>query len=211
MESQQEVGICRMNRLVSVIIPAYNASRTIVRALESVLGQEYEPLEVLIVDDASTDGTGEIVRRFTDRRVRLIKLDTNRGAAGARNVGIHAAQGEYIAFLDADDIWLPSKLSCQTRVMEQDEQITLVTSDSLWLSHSGELLRRDHERDAPASGPEAWKMLLAYTFITTPTVLARRRDLVDLGGFSGDLPVGEDQDLWIRLLRKVRLAWCLRF
>src|SRR5579864_8016045 len=96
---------------VTVLIPAFNAAVTIRRAIDSALGQSYRNLEVVVVDDGSRDTTSEIVASYARDDVRLIRLSSNQGASGAVNEGIAAAQGEYVAFLDADDEWLPTKLA----------------------------------------------------------------------------------------------------
>jgi glycosyltransferase involved in cell wall biosynthesis len=110
----------KANRLVSVVIPAYNREKTIMKALSSVGGQTYQNVEVIVVDDCSSDRTVEVVREAKYRiPVRVIALDRNQGPATARNVGIDAARGEYVAFLDSDDWWLPDKLFDQVNLLEQ--------------------------------------------------------------------------------------------
>lgn len=99
--------------LVSVIIPTYNSEKYINRSLKSVLEQSYKELQVIIVDDGSTDSTQEIVKTFNDSRVEYVKFEKNKGANYARNKGIELAKGKYITFLDADDEWLPTKVECQ--------------------------------------------------------------------------------------------------
>lgn len=109
----------RHEPLVSVVIPAYNREATIARAIDSVLCQSLGDLELIVVDDASTDRTCEVVAGISDPRVRLLRHDTNRRAAAARNTGIRAARGRYVAFLDSDDEWLPDKLAVQVADLEQ--------------------------------------------------------------------------------------------
>jgi teichuronic acid biosynthesis glycosyltransferase TuaG len=107
--------------LVSVIMAAFNSTETLAESVQSVLSQTYRNWELLIVDDASTDDTLSIARRFEgqDERIRVIPLDQNSGVANARNVGIRNARGQFLAFLDSDDIWLPEKLSIQIDFMDQ--------------------------------------------------------------------------------------------
>lgn len=109
--------------LISVIIPAYNCELTLPATLDSILNQTHEMLEILIVDDCSVDGTAAVAKDYAakDSRVRYIGLTENSGAAVARNTGIDNAKGEYIAFLDADDTWLPSKLSAHLLFMEEND------------------------------------------------------------------------------------------
>ena len=104
--------------MISVIIPTYNREKTLMRAIESVLNQTYRDLELIISDDCSTDHTAELVRGIDDSRVRYICLPSNQGACAARNAGIDSARGEYIAFQDSDDAWLPEKLEKQLAAME---------------------------------------------------------------------------------------------
>jgi glycosyltransferase involved in cell wall biosynthesis len=184
--------------MTSVVIPAYNAAATIERAIRSVLIQD-EPIEIVVVDDGSTDETAGMVRSFTDERIVVLRSEANRGAAAARNLGIAWSRGKYVAFLDADDAWRPDKLAIQVKMMERDPGLVLCTCDSVFVGPSGEIRRRSHAYRPPVSGPDAWRALLTYSFIATPTVLARRDDLVALGGFNEALPVAEDLDLWIRL------------
>lgn len=110
------------NELVSIIMPAYNAEKYIEEAIESVIEQTYETWELIVVDDASTDGTAAIAQAFADqdKRIRLIRLLANGGVANARNVAIKNAQGRYLAFLDSDDLWLPEKLEKQIRFMQDN-------------------------------------------------------------------------------------------
>src|SRR5690625_2675360 len=99
--------------LVSVIIPVYNRENVILRAISSVLTQSYENIEVIVVDDASSDNTARVVAQVDDPRLRIIRRCSNYGAAAARNVGIGASVGQYLAFLDSDDYWLPDKIRQQ--------------------------------------------------------------------------------------------------
>jgi len=103
---------------VSVVVPAYNRERLILHALNSVLAQTFADFEILAVDDGSTDGTIQAIQSCTDPRIRCLRHEKNRGAAAARNTGIQAARGEYVAFLDSDDEWLPHKLERQTAALD---------------------------------------------------------------------------------------------
>jgi len=123
---------------VSVIIPTYNRAHLVGRAIQSVLDQTYKDFEIIVVDDGSTDNTEEIVNGFGDHRIRYIRHKENRGAAAARNTGIKAARGEYIAFQDSDDEWLPEKLEKQIRVFETaPPEVGVVYTDMLRISENG--------------------------------------------------------------------------
>lgn len=184
---------------VSVVIPAYNSSATLARALDSAISQTVPPFETIVVDDCSADDTVAIAQRYADRGVRVLPLATRSGAAGARNEGIKAARGELIAFLDSDDQWLPTKLEKQLRVMNSDENLSLVSCAATLFAPDGRNLGDLYGGHAPTVGPDAWKALLVTNFIATPSVLARRDKLMALGGFDRSLKIGEDQDMWIRL------------
>ena len=107
------------NPLVSVVIPSYNSGKFISETLKSVSSQTYEEIEIIVVDDCSTDNTIEIIKKHNDPRLVLIQLEKNKGVANARNVGIANSKGTYIAFVDSDDVWIKDKLKKQIKIMEQ--------------------------------------------------------------------------------------------
>jgi glycosyltransferase involved in cell wall biosynthesis len=185
--------------LVSVIIPALNAAATLGRALDSVAAQTYRHWEAIIVDDGSSDDTAALVERRGDPRCRIIRRTTRGGPSRARNDGIAAAQGTLIALLDADDEWLPEKLTAQVAALAQHPAATLVVCDMQAVYEDGAVGSSVFTRQAPSAGPEAWKALLASSFIGTSSVLAPRDLVRGIGGFNESLAVGEDQDLFIRL------------
>ena len=156
-------------------------------------------MEVIVADDCSTDATREVVRQLQDPRIAFLPSSVNCGAASTRNRGIRHATGTYVAFLDADDEWLPGKLSRQVHLMEQHPNACVATCDCLFFDGSGLPKETFFQQRIPCDGENAWQALLAYNFVQTSTVLARKADLEELGGFSEALPTGEDQDLWIRL------------
>jgi glycosyltransferase involved in cell wall biosynthesis len=200
---------CRKEEIqVSVVIPAFNAATTIARALDSVRSQDGVGAEIIVIDDASTDNTTEVVRAAirTGENITLLQLPTNSGASAARNAGIRLARGRYLAFLDADDIWLPGKLLRQIMVIETDPAITLVSCNSQQASSDGKVLKEGHVNRPPIQGPDAWKTLLVYNFVPTPTVLTRTALVRELGGFDENLAVGEDLDLWIKLATRGKVA-----
>ena len=183
--------------IVTVVIPAHNAARTISRALNSVLAQRTVPLQIIVVDDCSTDDTASIVASGFPH-VEIIRSPVQLGAAAARNLGISHARAELLAFLDADDEWLPTKLDAQVAAIQKHDGIALVSCDAVRVDADGHEHALYPDRP-PAVGPDAWKTLLAYTFVATSSVLTRTALVRELGGFPPALPVAEDQDLWIRL------------
>jgi glycosyltransferase involved in cell wall biosynthesis len=193
---------------VSVIIPAFNAADTIVRAIDSVREQNMPSLEIIVIDDGSVDRTVEVVTaNIRDgENIRLIRMEKNSGVSAARNAGIRAAQGKFLAFLDADDIWLPEKLRKQLEIMAKDSSVTLVSCNSRLISESGTPLKVGHLNRPPVEGLNAWKTLLMYNFLPTPTVMTRTDLVKELGGFDEALTVGEDLDLWIKLGLRGKIA-----
>lgn len=185
---------------VSVIVPTYRSQATIERALESACAQTLAPLEVIVVDDASDDGTRDVVERLAKGRplVRLVALAENGGPSAARNAGLADARGELVAFLDADDEWLPTKLERQAERFAREPRLALCSCDSLYFTPEGHEKRRSHDVLPPVEGDDAWKTLLAYNYMPTPTVMAPRALLLEVGGFDPTVRFGEDLDLWIR-------------
>jgi glycosyltransferase involved in cell wall biosynthesis len=185
--------------LVTALIPAYNAEKTIMRALESVWAQDYQPIEIVVIDDGSKDGTRAILAGLAQRGVRLVALDQNRGECGAMNAGLEAARGEYIAFLDADDEWLPGKITRQVAALQAEPNTIFVVCDSRYYRGAVPDPKTVFEEVPPMAGREAWRSLLRESFVAKPCVMARRGALMAMGGFNAALRVAGDQDMWIRL------------
>ena len=183
---------------MSVIIPAYNAEKTIRRALESVRLQNYAPIEIIVVNDASHDSTAAVVESFGDPTIALINRLVNGGVSAAMNAGLRRARGEYVAFLDADDEWLPGKLHKQVALISAYPQMTFVSCGGRFISSSGDV-REEFGMKIPAVSSDLWRKLLADTYVAKPCVLARRTAFEQAGEFDEKLPVAEDQDMWIRL------------
>jgi glycosyltransferase involved in cell wall biosynthesis len=184
---------------VSAVIPAHNSAATIARALDSVLAQTRSPTEIIVVDDASSDATCQIVALYASHGVNLLRLPSKLGAAGARNRGINVATGDLVAFLDADDEWLKPKLEKQVALIESDPRVAFVASGAAFVAPDGSDMGDLFRCSRVVTGPDSWKALLACNFVATSTVLVWRRHLLDLGGFDVRLKVAEDQDLFIRL------------
>lgn len=185
--------------LVSVVMPMINAALTVRRALDSVRAQTYVEWEAICVDDASADDTVARVTALDDPRIRVIRLAASVGPGAARNVGIAAAKGALVAFLDADDEWLPEKFLRQVALFEADAGLALAVSDMRVKTVDGRDGSSIYTRQAPVPGAEAWKTLLASSFVATSAAMTRRALLESVGGFDPKLVTGEDQDLFIRL------------
>jgi glycosyltransferase involved in cell wall biosynthesis len=182
--------------LVSVIIPTYNRAHLLGRAVRSVINQTFEDFEIIIVDDASTDGTHTLVKSLEDKRISYIKLYLNQGASIARNVGIQHAQGEYIAFLDSDDEWFPLKLKKQLDVFKDSPpNLGLVYTKSVTVTENSE-----KPSIVPLFCGNLLPFLLVYNYIgLTSTPLIRKECFSKSGFFDESLPVSEDWDMWIRI------------
>ncbi len=189
----------RSDPLISVIVPTYNAATTVERALASVVAQNYENLEVIVVDDASIDGTSDLVMRFEELDIKFFQSQTNLGASGARNLAIEMATGDLLAFLDADDEWLAGKLTAQVAAFLSRPDSIFVTCEASLLGPGGKSLGLINPNRKRPEGPDGWKALLRQPCVATPCVLARRDKVLQAGLFNPELASGEDQDLWVRL------------
>jgi glycosyltransferase involved in cell wall biosynthesis len=184
---------------ITVLIPAFNASRTIERALASVWCQNYPELEVVVVDDGSSDDTGLRVERLGKSHVRLIRLEENRGECGAMNIGIREARTDYIAFLDADDEWLDGKLLRQLAIIESHPEMSFISCGGEAVDRDG-LVFATFGLEPPGYSPsQFWRGLLVRSHIAKPSVVARRAKLLEVGGFDDALKISGDQDMWIKL------------
>jgi len=187
--------------LVSVVMPTFNSQNTVLRALKSVLAQTYGNIEIVIADDASRDDTRQRVESLADERVTFLESDakTNQGPAASRNRALAVAQGKYVAFLDSDDEWLPEKLAVQVAFMGANPDCSIVVSNAEDISPEGRVVETEFDSTPPARGPDAWRVLLKYSFIETSSVMTRLALVRELGAFDTKLFVSQDQDLWIRL------------
>ena len=175
---------------ISVVIPAFKAEHYLPRCLESVLQQTLKPAEVIVVDDGSPDKSGEVAQKLGATVVRR----TNGGLSAARNTGIQNATGDWIALLDADDLWAPDKLEAQSQLVDKDT--VLVYTGIAIFDDQGT------RKVCPAVAPSATKAILRYGNPITPSsVIARRDALLCDGGFREDIRACEDWDMWVRLQR----------
>lgn len=199
--------------LVSVVLPTYNRAYCISRAITSVLNQSYSNLELIIIDDASSDNTGDIVKAIVDPRIFYKKIEKNRGPAGARNVGLAKAKGDLIAFIDSDDIWLPGKLAFQIDILQKYSRIDILFSDFININHIYKHI--DTGFNQTHKGLKALKInkiledvfeiiglfskgLLIANFVPTPSVLLRSNLIKKIGCFNELLIAAEDMEFWLR-------------
>jgi glycosyltransferase involved in cell wall biosynthesis len=192
---------------ISVVTPCYNAERFIAQTIRSVLDQTYQDFEIIVVDDGSIDGSPQVVQGFSDPRIRLLS-QTNAGPAKARNTGVRAATGEFLAFLDADDLALPHRFATQLAILEEDPLLSVVGSGYIWIDESGAQLPWPHhswQHTPDLNDISSW--LLDCPFVPSATML-RRQAWEDVGGFDEELVGPEDWNFWMRLVvTGHRMTW----
>jgi len=193
--------------MISVIIPTYNRASTIFDAVQSVLNQTYREIELIIIDDGSTDNTKDIIENISDERLRYIKLKDNSGACKARNVGIDVARGEYIAFQDSDDIWRISKLESQLAFLDANSADMVFCAIDRYEFGSALPIRK------PYNGPsilnsrnEVFFDLLYGNTISMVTVICRS-ECAKLIRFDESLPRGQDWDWALRVAQKYQIKY----
>lgn len=188
--------------LVSIIIPTYNRANYIKRAIESVLAQTYKNMEIVIVDDGSTDKTPKVISELSkkDPRIFVLRNKTNLGIAKSLNEGIEEAGGKYIARLDDDDFWSDSKkLEKQVEFLEKHPEYVLVGGGMIKIDTKGREIKRYL---FPENDEDIRKSLLVYNLFVQSTVLFRKNTWQEVGGYNEKLnSLGEDRDLWLRLGR----------
>lgn len=190
---------------ISVVVPTHNRRDLLQRAVESAQAQTYADIEIIVVSDGSTDGTKEAVEVVAadDSRIRFIELSPARGGNAARNAGIEAATGDYVAFLDDDDKWLPEKLEKQMKVMQADPTLGLVYTGVRILYVNEGVAYNSKARDA---GDMRQKILLENYIGTTSTVLVKKDLLREAGMFDVELKALQDYDLWIRICQRCNIG-----
>lgn len=186
---------------VSVVIPVYNAAAYVAAAVQSALAQTYANMEIIVVDDGSTDDTAVILATYGDR-IRYIYQD-NQERAAARNRGLAEARGEYVAFLDADDLWVPMKLERQVAILDARPEVVVAYSQAVVINRAGRPRLSGYRQQIIGSGPStpAWMRdrLVLSNCVPMSTSIARLGAVRESGGFDPRLRYGEDWDLWLRL------------
>ncbi len=193
-----------MRPSVSVIIPTHNYGRFLAEAVESVLGQTFVDFELIIVDDGSTDDTAYVVKPFLkDQRISYIYQD-KRGPSSARNAGIREARGEFIALLDADDVWLPSKIEKQIQMIKESADVGLVYCLAEHVDEKGGALPHV---PMPHMEHPTYKDLLHFPLTLPSCVLISKQIFDEVGLFDETLTAIEDANMWIRILRHHKSAY----
>ncbi|MCF6155437.1 MAG: glycosyltransferase [Candidatus Brocadia sp.] len=183
--------------LVSVIVPTYNCARFLPGSLGSVLSQTYDFYEIIVVDDGSTDNSKEVLNPFM-QKIRYIKLEQNRGLPTARNVGIQSARGKYIAFLDADDLWLPEKLQADMEHFDKHQDIGMVYSKQINMDEKGYALDGCSKRRLPSDNIFI-RLFSEQNFIIASSVVVRKDVFATTGLFDEQLFNCQDWDMWLRI------------
>lgn len=188
-----------MRAKVSVIIPCYNQGMFLAEAIQSIIDQDYSDKEIIVVDDGSTDNTRDVVLRFKDK-IMYIRQD-NKGVARARNIGIQASSGDYIAFLDADDVALPGRLKLEAEILDQFPEVGLVASDAYLINEMGHpIALKSSVSGAPRNHRDFRWETVEYC-ATTSTVMVRRKCFDVVGYFDERFKAagGEDWLAWVRI------------
>jgi len=181
---------------VNVIIPTFNREEILPRAIDSILAQTYENFDLTIVDDGSTDGTYEVVKKYLQHvNVRYIRTD-NKGVSAARNIGVSLSSGDYVSFLDSDDLWHPDKLELQMNFLKQNSHLECVHGEEIWIRNGKRVNKKKvHQK----FGGNIFKECLPLCFISPSTVLISRKVFLEMNGFDENFVVCEDYDLWLKI------------
>ena len=182
---------------ISVIIPTFNRKKTLERAIHSVINQSLSPFEILIIDDGSNDGTKEWVKEsFQD--IKYI-YQNNQGVSSARNKGIKHAYGDWVAFLDSDDEWLPNKLYEQVKAIGSNPEIKFFHTNEIWIRNG---VRVNQMKKHKKYGGYIFEKCLDICKVSPSSVLIKKEIFDDVGAFDNSLRVCEDYDLWLRITSK---------
>lgn len=184
---------------VSIIVPTYNCSRFIEKALRSVFAQTYNDFEVIVVNDGSTDNTSTLLEKWSQLIIYLYQ--PNQGVSAARNLAISKSSGEFIAYLDADDIWCPTKLEKQVAFLDSYPNIGLVHSDASIIDENDSIIHQRYNFEKQRSPNQGYciKELLDYLTIIMPTVIERHECFIETIGFDKRLQYAEDYLRWVQL------------
>lgn len=183
-----------LNPCVSVIIPTYNRCWILKEAIDSVLSQKFSDIEIIVVDDGSTDATNELLTTYGDQVIAICQK--NKGVSAARNVGITIAKGDYIAFLDSDDMWLSEKLSCQHDFFQSHPEAYICQTDEIWIRNGVRVNPKNRHKKPSGMIFESSLQLC----LVSPSAVMIKKSLFDtVGLFNESFPACEDYDLWLRI------------
>ena len=188
---------CSSNPLISVILPTYNRADWLTQAVDSVLNQTYAPVELIVVDDGSTDGTADLLTAYGPRLTVLRQV--NSGVSAARNRGIREAAGQWIAFIDSDDCWLPQKLVRQAAFIQEHPQALICQTEEIWMRNGKRVNPKKRHRKFAGM---IFEKSLPLCLISPSAVMLHKSLLEEVGLFDESLPACEDYDLWLRITWK---------
>lgn len=194
--------------MVSIIMPTYNRSKTLAKSIESVLNQTYKDWQLIVVDDGSTDDTEDLMAAYKEEKRIIYYKQANAGPIKARNNGARLAEGEWLAFLDSDDEWLPEKLEKQI-ALAKDKGDVLVYGNFYYIDDNGKIIGEFFkDKTRPYSG-KILPDLLLDNFVLTSSVLVKKKIFDEVGGFNEklDLTIGEDYELWLRIADKIEFYY----
>jgi glycosyltransferase involved in cell wall biosynthesis len=183
-----------LNPCVSVIIPTYNRCWILKETIDSVLSQNFSDFEIIVIDDGSTDATNELLSTYGDQVTTICQK--NKGVSAARNIGITIAKGDYIAFLDSDDLWLPEKLSCQHDFFKSHPEAFICQTDEIWIRNGVRVNPKNRHKKPSGMIFESSLQLC----LVSPSAVMIKKSLFDaVGLFNESFPACEDYDLWLRI------------
>ena len=184
---------------VSVIIPTYNRALLLQKAIQSVLDQTFQDFEIIVVNNYSIDNTIEVVRSFNDKRIKIINIRNEGIIARSRNRGLKESQGNYIAFLDSDDLWLPEKLEKQVELLDSNKELGLVYSDSYIIDEEDNFEKNTYSQNFKPFRGNVLNELLYNNFIPLLTAIIRKEVLNKVGVFNPKYKIAQDHDLFLRI------------
>ena len=187
---------------ISVIIPTFNRKKTLGRAIRSVMNQTLSPFEILIIDDGSNDGTEEWVKENFEK-IKYI-YQNNHGVSSARNIGIENAYGDWVAFLDSDDEWLPNKLYEQVKAIDSNPGMQFFHTNEIWIRNG---VRVNQMKKHKKYGGYIFEKCLDICRVSPSSVLIKKEVFDNIGFFDESLKVCEDYDLWLRITSKYQVIF----
>ena len=206
--SQQTEQAKRQNMpLISVVIPVYNGEKTIAETIESVLNQSFSNFEIVVINDGSQDSTLDVIASIQDPRLKIFS-HPNAGLSASRNRGISQSSGEFIAFLDADDLWTPDKLEAQLTALQENPNAAVAYSWTDFIDETGQFLADGSHRTA--NGDVYADLLLFNVLQNGSNPLIRMQALINIGNFDESLPSAEDWDMYLRLAARYHFI-CVSF
>ena len=192
--------------VLSIIMPLYNSERFIGQAIQSILTQSFKDFELIIIDDASSDGSLDIVKEFKDSRIRILRNEKNQGISFTRNKGLNVASGRFIAPFDSDDVAMPDKFEKQVRFLESHPGYGMIGSWARLIDQNGNFLKKRWKLQAK---PEAIAAILLFRNYFCHSSIVMRCEAIPFGGYDERLQLDEDYKMWIEIARKWKV-WNLQ-